>query len=69
MNQLQKRKNGQTIEQLQNTLKTPQAKILVVLELYKSEGYVTRSESGVWTLVRKTLEDSQPAPPSDSPSL
>jgi hypothetical protein len=62
MNQLQKRKRGQTIEQLQNTLKTSQAKILQVLELHRTEGHVTRSESGVWTLVRRTLEDSPPLP-------
>jgi hypothetical protein len=53
MNQLQKRKSGQTTEQLQNTLKTSQAKILIVLELYKEEGHVTKSENGVWTLVRE----------------
>ena len=53
MNQLQKwKKSGQTTEQLENTLKTPQAKILMVLELYKEEGHVTKSENGVWTLVR-----------------
>ena len=53
MNQLQKRKNGQTVEQLQNTLKTSQAEILAVLELYRNEGHVTMSKSGVWTLVRE----------------
>jgi hypothetical protein len=53
MNQLQKRKHGQTIEQLQNTLKTPQAEILTVLKLYQNEGHVTMSKSGVWTLVRE----------------
>jgi hypothetical protein len=53
MNQLQKRKHGQTIEQLQNTLKTSQAEILAVLEPHRNEGHVTRSQSGVWTLVRE----------------
>jgi hypothetical protein len=62
MNQLQKRKSGQTTEQLQNTLKTSQAKILIVLELYKEEGHVTKSENGVWTLVReKRHMKAQPA--------
>src|ERR1700680_3408912 len=51
MNQLQKwKKSGQTTEQLENTLKTPQAKILIVLELYRAEGHVRKSQSGVWTL-------------------
>jgi hypothetical protein len=54
MNQLQKwKKSGQTTEQLENTLKTPQAEILIVLELYREEGHVRKSESGVWTLVRQ----------------
>jgi hypothetical protein len=62
MNQLQKwKKSGQTAEQLENTLKTPQAKILIVLELYKEEGHVTKSENGVWTLVRGRTPKAQPA--------
>ena len=61
MNQLQKwKKSGQTTEQLENTLKTPQAKILIVLELYKEEGQVTKSENGVWTLVRGRTPDESP---------
>jgi hypothetical protein len=52
MNQLQKRKHGQTIEQLQNTLKTSQAEILAVLELNRNEGRVSMSKNGVWTMVR-----------------
>jgi hypothetical protein len=61
MNQLQKRKNGLTLEQLQNTLKTSQAEILAVLELYRNEGHVTRSKSGVWTLVREEAETPKPS--------
>src|SRR5450755_3333448 len=62
MNQLQKwKKSGQTTEQLENTLKTPQAKLLIVLELYKKEGQVTKSENGVWTLVRGRTPDESPA--------
>jgi hypothetical protein len=58
MNQLQKwKKTGQTTEQLENTLKTPQAKILIALERYKKEGHVTQSENGVWTLVRGRTPD------------
>jgi hypothetical protein len=61
MNQLQKwKKSGQTTEQLENTLKTPQAKILIVLELCKEEGHVTKSENGVWTLVRGRTPDESP---------
>jgi hypothetical protein len=61
MNQLQKRKNGLTLEQLQNTLKTSQAEILAVLELYRNEGHVTRSKSGVWALVREKAETPKPS--------
>ena len=61
MNQLQKRKNGLTLELLQNTLKTSQAEILAVLELYRNEGHVTRSKSGVWTLVREEAETPKPS--------
>lgn len=65
MNQLQKwKKSGQTTEQLENILKTPQAKILIVLELCKEEGHVTKSESGVWTLVRGRTSDESPARPA-----
>ena len=62
MSQLQKfKKSGQTTEQLENTLKTPQAKILIDLEMYKKEGQVTKSENGVWTLVRGRTPDESPA--------
>ena len=61
MNQLQKRKNGLTLELLQNTLKTSRAEILAVLELYRNEGHVTRSKSGVWTLVREEAETPKPS--------
>ena len=61
MNQLQKRKNGLTLELLQNTLKTSQAEILAVLELYRNEGHVTRSKRGVWTLVREEAETPKPS--------
>ena len=61
MNQLQKRKNGLTLELLQNTLKTSQAEILAVLELYRNEGQVTRSKSGVWTLVQEEAETPKPS--------
>ena len=61
MNQLQKRKNGLTLELLQNTLKTSHAEILAVLELYRKEGQVTRSKSGVWTLVREEAETPKPS--------
>jgi hypothetical protein len=54
MNQLQKwKKSGQTTEQLENTLKTPRAKILIVLELHREEGHVRKSQNDVWTLVRE----------------
>jgi len=61
INQLQKRKNGLTLEQLQNPLKTSQAEILAVLELYRNEGHVTRSKSGVWALVREKAETPKPS--------
>jgi hypothetical protein len=50
MNRLQSRKNGQTIEQLQEALNESQARILVVLKQYQKEGYITMSETGVWKL-------------------
>lgn len=61
MNQLQKRKTGLPLELLQNTLKTSQAEILTVLELYRNEGQVTRSQSGVWALVREEAEMPKPS--------
>ena len=69
INQLQKwKKSGQTTEQLENTLRTPQAKILIVLELHKEEGHVTKSENGVWTLVRGRTPDERPARPAGDDS-
>src|SRR5258708_27112740 len=63
MNQLQKwKKSGQTAEQLENTLKTPQAKILIVLELYKEEGPVTKSENGGGTLGPGAKPANNPTP-------
>jgi hypothetical protein len=52
MNRLQERKHGQTIEQLQEHLKEPEAKILAVLEVYKKENLVRRTDKGVWIMVR-----------------
>ena len=53
MNRLQEQKGGQTIEQLQEYLKEPQARILSVLIPLKAERYVAMSDSGVWTMVRE----------------
>lgn len=55
MNRLQEQKRGQTIEQLQAYLKEPQSRILSVLEPLISAGFVTRSNSGVWTMVREDV--------------
>ena len=44
MNRLQEQKRGQTIEQLQEYLKEPQARILSVLMPLKAEGFVALSE-------------------------
>ena len=53
MNRLQEQKGGQTIEELEKYLKEPQARILSVLEPLRTERYVARSKSGVWTMVRE----------------
>jgi predicted transcriptional regulator len=53
MNRLQEQKRGQTIEQLQAYLNEPQSRILSVLLPLISAGFVTRSNSGVWTMVRE----------------
>ena len=53
MNRLQEQKRGQTIEQLQAYLNEPQSRILSVLLPLISAGFVTRSDSGVWTMVRE----------------
>ena len=53
MNRLQEQKRGQTIEQLEAYLKEPQSRILSVLVPLISAGFVTRSKSGVWTMVRE----------------
>ena len=55
MNRLQEQKRGQTIEQLQAYLKEPQSRILSVLEPLISARFVTRSNSGVWTMVREDV--------------
>ena len=57
MNRLQEHKHGQTIEQLQAYLKEPQAKILLVLEPLRKAGYVAKSASGVWNMVREESRD------------
>jgi len=54
MNRLQERKSGQTVEELEKYLKEPQSRILSVLVPLKAEGFVARSKSGVWTMVRET---------------
>ena len=53
MNRLQVMKRGQTIEQLQTYLSEPQSRILAVLLPLQKEGFVARSEGGVWTMVRE----------------
>jgi predicted transcriptional regulator len=53
MNRLQEQKRGQTIEQLQAYLNEPQSRILSVLLPLISAGFVMRSNSGVWMMVRE----------------
>ena len=53
MNRLQERKRGQSIQELAAYFKEPGSKILLVLAPYIKEGHVTKSKSGVWTVVRE----------------
>jgi hypothetical protein len=53
MNRLQEHKHGQTIGQLQAFVKEPQERILLVLEPLRKAGYVARSASGAWSMVRE----------------
>ena len=53
MNHLQQQRRGQTIEELQRYLNELRGKILAVLVPLKAEGFVARSESGLWTMVRE----------------
>ncbi len=53
MNRLQEHKQGQTIEQLEAYVKEPQETILLVLEPLRKAGYVAKSASGVWNMVRE----------------
>lgn len=53
MNRLQEHKHGQTIEQLQTYLKESPGTILLVLEPLRKAGYVSKSASGVWNMVRE----------------
>jgi DNA-binding transcriptional ArsR family regulator len=53
MNRLQDHREGQTIEQLEAYVKEPQERILLVLEPLRKAGYVVKSASGVWRLVRE----------------
>jgi hypothetical protein len=55
MNRLQEQKRGQTIEQLEAYLKEPQSRILAVLVPLISAGFVTCSNSGVWSMVREDV--------------
>jgi len=49
--QLQERKHGQTVKELQDFLNEPQSKILAVLIPLRDERFVTMSKNGVWTMV------------------
>jgi hypothetical protein len=63
MNQLQKwKKSGQTTEQLENTLKTPQAKILIVLDCTKRKDTLRspRTACGLWFEGERQMK-AQPA--------
>jgi DNA-binding transcriptional ArsR family regulator len=53
MNRLQEHNHGQTIEQLQAYVKEPQERILLVLEPLRKAGYVAKSASGTWNMVRE----------------
>jgi DNA-binding IclR family transcriptional regulator len=53
MNRLQEQKRGQTLEELQEYLREPAGRILSVLQPLRAEGFVAKSESGVWTMVRE----------------
>lgn len=52
MNRLQEKKQGQTVEQLAEHLKTAQSFILAELYQLKIVGCVEQDKDGVWTMVR-----------------
>lgn len=62
MNRLQERKRGQTLEELQEYLREPAGRILSVLVPLRGEGFVAKSASGVWTMVRDDSISEWPKP-------
>ena len=52
MNRLQVKKRGQTVTELSQHLKRPEGTILTVLYELQKGKYVSRSETGVWSMVR-----------------
>ena len=52
MNRLQVKKRGETVAELSEHLKRPEGWILTVLYELQRGNYVSRSETGVWTMVR-----------------
>jgi hypothetical protein len=52
MNRLQVKKRGETVAELSQHLNRPEGKILTVLYELQKGNYVSRSKTGVWTMVR-----------------
>jgi len=54
MNRLQLKKRGETVAELSQHLNRPEGTILTVLYQLQKEKFVSRSDTGVWTMVRTT---------------
>jgi DNA-binding IclR family transcriptional regulator len=54
MNLLQLKKHGETVAELSQHLKRPEGTILTVLYALQKGNFVSRSDTGVWTMVRIT---------------
>jgi hypothetical protein len=52
MHRLQENESGQTVLQLSKFLEEPEGTILTLLYALQKESHVTRSETGVWKIVR-----------------
>jgi len=54
MNLLQLKKRGETVAELSQHLDRPEGTILTVLYELQKGNFVSRSDTGVWTMVRTT---------------